>query len=140
MFLSFFFIQILIYKILYHLNYIKTIMSTLRCILWIILCIIAIIGSILPWIPWPQLAYIAIIIAHFSDNLFSWNFLIIRWFIILIIMVLDYYLPIFWTKKFWWSKRGNIWCIIWMIVWLFVWPLWLILWPFLWALIWEYLH
>ena len=115
-------------------------MSILWCILWIILCIISIIGSILPWIPWPQLAYIAILIAHFSDNLFSWKILIIRWIIIIIISILDYYLPILWTKKFWWWKRGNYGCITWMIVWLFVWPLWIIFWPFLWALTWEYLH
>lgn len=111
------------------------------CIIWIILCIVAIAGSILPWLPGPQLAYIAILLAQFlMDKPFTWWFIILRWIFMILLMVLDYYLPILWTKKFWWSKRWNWWCVIWMIVWLFAWPIWLILWPFTWALIWEYLH
>lgn len=116
-------------------------MDIFICILWVILCIIAVIGSILPWIPWPQLAYLAILLAQFFiDSFFSRWFIIIRWILIIILMVLDYYLPILWTKKFWWSSRWNRWCIAWMIVWMFIWPIWLILWPFAWALIWEYLQ
>ena len=116
-------------------------MDIFICIVWVILCLLAIVGSILPWIPWPQLAYIAILLAQFFiSGLFSRWFIIVRWILIIILMVLDYYLPIIWTKKFWWSNRWNRWCIIWIIVWMFVWPIWLILWPFAWALIWEYLH
>ena len=111
------------------------------CIVWIILCIIWIAGSILPWLPWPQLSYIAILLAQFfMNNPFSWWFVIIRWFLIIFLMLADYYLPILWTKKFWWTKRWNWWCIIWMTIGLFVWPTGLILWPFAWALIGEYLH
>ena len=116
-------------------------MDIFICILWIILCTLAIIGSVLPWIPWPQLAYLAVLLAQFfMDNLFSRWFIIIRWILIIVLIILDYYLPILWTKKFWWSYRWNRWCIIWMVVWMFIWPVWLILWPFAWALIWEFLH
>ncbi len=109
-------------------------------IVWIILCIIAIIGSILPWLPWPQLWYIAILLAQFFMNKpFSRWFIITRWIIMIILIIVDYYLPILWTKKFWWSKWWNWWCIIWIITWMFIWPIGLILWPFAWALIWEYL-
>ena len=98
-------------------------------------------GSILPWLPWPQLWYIAILLAQFFMNKpFSRWFIIIRWITMIILTIIDYYLPILWNKKFWWSKRWNRWCIIWMIVWMFAWPIGLILWPFWWALIWEYLH
>lgn len=58
----------------------------------------------------------------------------------IVLIVLDYYLPIFWTKKFGWSNWWNWGCIIGMVVWMFVWPVGLILWPFAWALVWEYLH
>ena len=106
-----------------------------------ILCIVAIIGSILPWLPWPQLWYIAILLAQFlMDKPFSRWFVIIWWILMIILTILDYYLPILWTKKFWWTKRWNRWCIIWIIIWMFFWPLGLILCPFLWALIWEFLH
>ena len=116
-------------------------MDIVCCVIWIILCIIAVIGSILPWLPWPQLWYVAILLAQFFMNKpFSRWFIIIRWILMILLMAIDYYLPILWTKKFWWTKRGNRWCIIWTVVWLFVWPIGLILWPFAWALIWEFLH
>lgn len=116
-------------------------MDIVCCIIWIILCIIAVIWSILPWLPWPQLAYIAILLAQFlMDKPFTWWFIILWWILMVLLMVLDYYLPILWTKKFWWSKRWNRWCILWMTAWMFVWPAGLILWPFGWALIGECLH
>ena len=116
-------------------------MHIVCCIIWIILCITAIIGSVLPWIPWPQLSYIAILLAQiFMDKPFSRWFITLRWIFMILLIFLDYYLPILWTKKFWWSQRWNRWCIIWMVIWVFAWPIWLILWPFAWALVWEYLH
>ena len=116
-------------------------MDIVCCIIWIILCIIAIAGSILPWLPWPQLAYIAVLIAQFLMNKpFSRGFIILWWILMILLIVIDYSLPILWTKKFWWSKWWNWWCIIWIIIWLFAWPIGLILWPFAGALIGEFLH
>ena len=116
-------------------------MDIFMVILWIILCVLAVVGSILPWIPGPQLSYIAIFLAQvFMDEPFSSWFVIIWWILVVVLMVLDYYLPILWTKKFWGSKWWNRWCIIWIMVWLFVWPVGLILWPFAGALMWEFLH
>ncbi len=111
------------------------------CVIWIILCLVAIAGSILPGLPWPQLWYIAILLAQFFMNKpFSWWFVIIRWILMILLILADYYLPILWTKKFWWTKRWNRWCILGMIIWIFFWPFGLILWPFVWALIGEYIH
>ena len=116
-------------------------MDIVCCIIWILLCTIGLVGSILPWLPWPQLSYIAILLAQFFMNKpFSWWFIIIWWILVILLIIADYYLPILWTKKFWWTKRWNRWCIIWMIIWMFAWPIGLILWPFWWALIGEYLH
>ena len=116
-------------------------MDIICCIIWMILCIIAIIGSIIPGIPWPQLAYIWILLSQFlMDKPFSRLFIIIRWIVMIALIIIDYYLPILWTKKFWWSKYGNRWCIIGMIIWLFFWPIWLIWWPFVGALVGEYIH
>lgn len=116
-------------------------MNIVLFIIWIILCVVAIVWSILPGLPWPQLAYLAIVMAQFFMNQpFSRWFIVIRWIVMVDLIVIDYYLPILWTKKFWWSKWWNRWCIIWMIAWLFIWPLWVIIWPFVWALIWEYMH
>lgn len=116
-------------------------MDIVCCIIWIILCLTGIAGSILPWLPWPQLSYVAILLTQFFMNKpFSRWFVIIRWILIIFLMLADYYLPILWTKKFWWTKWWNWWCIVWMVIGLFAWPTGLILWPFTWALIWEYLQ
>ena len=116
-------------------------MDIVFCIIWILLCIVGIIGSILPWIPWPQLTYLIILLAQILLNQpFTWWFIIIRWILVILLTIADYYLPILWTKKFWWTKRWNRWCIIWTIIWIFAGPSWLILWPFAWALLWEFLH
>ena len=116
-------------------------MDIVCCVIWIILCIVAIAGSVLPWLPWPQLAYVAVLLAQFLMNRpFTWWFIIIWGILMVLLIIIDYYLPILWTKKFWWTKRWNWWCIIWMVIWLFAWPVGLILGPFAWALIWEYLH
>ena len=116
-------------------------MDIICCIIWIILCVFGILWSILPWIPWPQLSYIAILLVQLLlDKPFSWFWIIIWWLLVILLMIVDYYLPILWTKKFGWSKWWNRWCIIWMVIWMFAWPVWLILWPFMWALVGEFLH
>ena len=110
------------------------------CVIWIVLCVISVAWSILPWVPWPQLAYLAILLAQFlMDKPFSWWFVIIWWILMIFLMLADYYLPVLWTKKFWWTKRWNWWCVVWMIVWIFFWPFGLILWPFVWSLVGEFL-
>ena len=92
-------------------------MDFVCCIIWIILSVTGIAGSILPWLPWPQLWYVAILLAQFlMDKPFSWWFVIIWWFLVIVLMLADYYLPILWTKKFWWTKWWNWWCIIGMVL------------------------
>jgi len=124
-------------------------MDIVLIILWWILCLVAIIGSFLPVLPWPLLAYIAFILLQLtSAHPFSWTFFIVRAVIIIFITILDYIIPSRWTKKFWGTKRGvrgsNIWLIIAVIIlpilWITIWPfglLWLVWWPFLWAYLGE---
>jgi uncharacterized protein len=90
-------------------------------ILWWILCIIAIIGSLLPVLPGPLLAYIAFILLQLtSGHPFSRTFFIVRALIIIFLTVLDYVVPSRGTKKFGWTKRGvrgsNIWLVIAVII------------------------
>lgn len=127
-------------------------MDILLIILWLVLCILAIIGSLLPVLPGPLLAYAALILLQLtSSHPFGWTFFIIRAVIIIFLTILDYIIPLRWTKKFWWSKRGNRWSTIWLIIaviilpvlWITIWPfglLWLIWWPFLGAYIGEILY
>ena len=118
-------------------------------ILWGILCLVAIIGSVLPVLPGPLLAYIAFILLQFtSGHPFSRTFFIIRALIIIFLTVLDYVVPSRGTKKFGWTKRGvrgsNIWLIITVIIlpilWITIGPfglIGLIWWPFVGAYLGE---
>lgn len=118
-------------------------------ILWSILCIVAIIGSVLPVLPWPLLAYIAFILLQLtSTHPLSWTFFIIWAVIIIFLTILDYIIPARGTKKFGWSKAGvrgsNIWLVVSVIILpifgIVLWPfglLWLIGWPFIGAYLGE---
>ncbi|MFZ2150509.1 MAG: DUF456 domain-containing protein [Candidatus Absconditicoccaceae bacterium] len=73
-----------------------------------LLSIVGILGSVLPILPGPQLVYIALILLQFtSDHPFSIWFLIIFGLINIFVLVLDYVMPIWGTKKFGGTKYGN---------------------------------
>lgn len=123
-------------------------MTIALIIIGIILCLGWILWCILPW-PWPQLAYIALILLQFTPtHPFSVWFLVLRWIINIGVMALDYLIPIWWTKKMWWSKYGTRWSTIGLLIGVILLPLmgivigpfWLIgiiWWPFLWAYVGE---
>ena len=114
-------------------------------ILWWVLCLVAIIGSFLPVLPGPLLAYVAFILLQLTSKApFSWTFFIVRAIIIIFLTLLDYIVPSRGTKKFWGTKRGvrgsNIWLVVSVIIlpifWIVIWPFWLIgllAGPFVWA-------
>lgn len=96
-------------------------MDIVLIIIGAVLCLIAIIGSLLPVLPGPLLAYIAFILLQLtSKDPFSWTFFIVRALIIIFLTIIDYVVPSRWTKKFGWTKRGvrgsNIWLVIAVII------------------------
>lgn len=79
--------------------------------------IIGLAGCIIPGIPGPILAYCSLLTLQFSDyQPYSTNFLVIWAFIILFITALDYYIPIYGTKKLGGSRMGVNGSIIGMVV------------------------
>jgi len=124
-------------------------MDIVLIIIGAILCILAIIGSLLPVLPGPLLAYIAFILLQLTSGHPFWRtFFLVRAVIIIFLTVLDYIIPSRWTKKFWWTKRGvrgsNIWLVVAVIIlpifWIVLGPfglLWLIGGPFVWAYLGE---
>ncbi|MGC3978708.1 MAG: DUF456 domain-containing protein [Paludibacteraceae bacterium] len=106
-----------------------------------IICVIAgLLGTVLPAIPGVPLSYIGLILLQLSDRVqFSLQFMICWAVITVVVSLLDYYIPIWGTKKFGGSKYGMWGSFIGMIVGLFFGPWGIILGPFVGAVIGEML-
>ncbi len=75
----------------------------------ILLCIAGILGSVIPILPGPPLNYIALLLLHFTNTHRFTERFIITWLIItLIILILDYMIPI-WGAKLSGGTRTGIW-------------------------------
>lgn len=95
-------------------------------------------GSILPIIPGTPLSYVGILLLHFTEkHQFSTEFLVFWAVVVVVIQVLDYYIPVWGTKKFGGSKQGVRGSIIGLIFGLFLGPFGIVFGPFVGALIGE---
>ncbi len=99
---------------------------------------IGLLGSVLPILPGPALSWVGILILHFTEYAnFSTTFLVVTGVIMAAITVLDYFIPIWGTKKFGGTKAGVTGSTIGLIVGLFFPPFGIIVGPFLGALVGE---
>ena len=90
-----------------------------------VLVIIGIIGCILPALPGVPLNYIAIVLLQFTSKInFSTEFLVAWGIIIIIVQLLDYYIPIWGTKKLGGGTYGVWGSAIGMVLGLFIFPPW----------------
>ena len=91
--------------------------------LGIILTITGILGCILPFMPGPPLNYAAILLLHFTTGFqFSNRFLIIWAIVTVAVVVFDYIIPVWGTKKFGGSKQGVWGSVIGLIAGMFFFP------------------
>ena len=82
-------------------------MDILLITISILLIIIGIIGSIVPIIPGPPIAFCGLLLVHFtSNNPFTVTLLIVLGALAILSAVVDNILPIYATKKFNGSKKG----------------------------------
>jgi uncharacterized protein YqgC (DUF456 family) len=95
-------------------------------ILGIFLALAGFAGCIIPVIPGPLLSYLALIALSFARNWepFSVPFLIIMAVITVVIMVLDYVVPILGASRFGASKAGITLSIVGMFLGIFFFPPW----------------
>jgi uncharacterized protein YqgC (DUF456 family) len=92
-------------------------------ILGTILIILAFIGCIIPALPGPPLAFLALLLLKLTEtSVFSTDFIITMALITAAFYFLDYILPIFGAKIFKASKQGIWFSIIGMIVGIFFFP------------------
>lgn len=108
-------------------------------ILGAILMIVGIAGCILPVLPGVVLNYVGLLLLYFTSRVeFSTEFLIGWALVVIAIEVLDYFIPIWGTKKFGGGKKGAWGCTIGVVVGIFVLPPWgIIIFPFVGAVIGE---
>ena len=106
-------------------------MDLFLLILGIILLIVGFVGCILPVLPGQAIAYVSLILLQFmnparvpSDTMWTLAFVMI------LVTVLDYIVPIYGTKKFGGTKRGVWGSTIGLIVGIFILPSIVILGPF----------
>jgi len=115
-------------------------MEILIIILSALLILAGIAGSLLPVLPGLPLSYLGILLLHFATSYtFSVGFLITWAVVILIIQLLDYYVPIWGTRRFGGSRKGVWGSTLGLLVGLFMGPWGVILGPFVGAFIGEQL-
>ncbi len=113
-------------------------MDALLVILGIVCIIAGIVGSVLPALPGLPLSYGGILLLHFTEKIqFTTQFLVFWALLVIAVSLLDYYIPIWGTKKFGGSKRGVWGCAIGMVVGIFLGPWGIIVGPFAGAVIGE---
>ena len=106
-----------------------------------ILLIVGFIGCIAPILPGPPMAYFSLILLQLTRfHPFSSTFLVVWAAVIIIVSVLDYYVPIWGTKKFGGTKGGQWGATLGLIIGLFFSPMGILLGPFLGAFAGEILN
>ena len=99
------------------------------------------VGCILPAVPGPPLSFIALLLlqaTRFAS--FSIKFLMITAIVTVIVTVIDYFLPIWGTRKWGGTRAGMIGSIIGLLVGLFLSPVGIIVGPFAGAVIGELVY
>ena len=105
-----------------------------------VLCLITgLMGCILPFLPGPPVAYLGLVLLHFTDKVqYTTTQLIVWLLIVLVVQVLDYFTPML-GKYSGGSRWGNWGCIIGTLIGLLFLPWGVIFGPFLGAVIGELL-
>lgn len=115
-------------------------MDILLIILGAICMIIGLAGCILPMIPGPPVAYAGLLLLHFTEKAQFTTAQLLTWlFIIILLQVLDYFIPMLGSKYSGGSRWGTRGCLIGTVAGLFFMPWGIILGPFLGAFLGELL-
>lgn len=106
-----------------------------------ILCLLAgVAGCILPMLPGPPMAYLGVLLLHFTDKVqFTTSQLVVWLLIAFLLQVLDYFTPMLGTKYGGGTRYGKRGCVIGTIIGLFFMPWGIIFGPFMGAFIGEIL-
>jgi uncharacterized protein YqgC (DUF456 family) len=116
------------------LNWLDFLFLALGGMLWII----GLAGCFLPVLPGPPLAYVGLLLQQLRDQPpFSTRFLLIWLLITIVVTILDYWIPIYGTKKFGGTRAGVWGATLGLVVGFFLGPWGIIIGPFVGALLGE---
>lgn len=116
-------------------------MDIFLIILGAICLLLGLIGCVAPVIPGVPLSYVGLLLLHFTDRVqFSWQFLTVWAVIVIVIQVLDYFIPAWGTKKFGGSKWGVWGSTIGLLLGFFMGPWGIIVGPFVGAVVGELIY
>ncbi len=115
-------------------------MDIVLLIIGFLLLLIGLAGAVLP-LPGPPLSFVGMIVLSYSKYTnFSSNLLYILGLLTVLITVLDYFIPIWGTKKFGGSKWGTIGSGLGLVIGIFLGPFGMFFGAFIGAFIGEYLQ
>lgn len=115
-------------------------MDILLILIATIFMIVGLIGCLLPVLPGPPFSYIGLLITQLlSPAPFSLKFMLVWLLITVVVVALDYVVPIYGTKKYGGSRFGIWGSVLGLVVGLFFSPFGIIIGPILGALIGELL-
>ncbi|HON54723.1 MAG TPA: DUF456 domain-containing protein [Bacteroidales bacterium] len=113
-------------------------MDTFLIILGLIFTLTGLLGCLLPAIPGPPLSFIALLLVHLTKEADLSNSLLLAMAVLtIVVMVLDYIIPLWGTKKFGGTKFGTWGATIGLIIGFFLGPLGIIIGPFAGAVLGE---
>ncbi len=114
-------------------------MDYVLLVLAIILLVVGVLGCILPIIPGPPLSFGGLLLIHFTKFAeYTTNFLVFFAVLAIVVTLLDYFVPIWGTRRFGGTKYGSWGATIGVVLGLFFFPpIGIILLPFVGAIVGE---
>jgi uncharacterized protein YqgC (DUF456 family) len=110
-------------------------MDILLLLIGFLMVAVGVAGSFLPVIPGPLCGWLGLLIIHLTGVVpMDWYFLGITLSVAVLVFILDYFIPIWGTKRFGGTKAGAYGAGIGMLVGLFMGPIGIIFGPFIGAL------
>lgn len=113
-------------------------------ILWIVIggifMLAGLAGCLVPLLPGPPLSYLGLLVLQLQHEVpFTWQFLAVWGILVLLITFLDYFIPIYGTKRFGGTRYGLWGCAIGLVAGFWFGPVGIIVGPFVGALVGEFL-
>ena len=116
-------------------------MDILLIVLGAICLLLGLVGCVAPVVPGVPLSYLGLLLLHWTERVqFTWQFLTIWAVVVIVLQILDYFIPAWGTKKFGGTKWGVWGSTIGLFVGLFMGPMGIVAGPFVGAVLGELLY